>query len=93
MKIVINKCYGNFRVSKKAYKRYKELNNNVPFKENASVNFRIDPILIQIVEEMGEEASGQYSNLKVVEIPDDVDWEIKDYDGVEWIAEKHRTWR
>ena len=32
------------------------------------------------------------ANLKMVEIPDDVEWEIADYDGKEWVAEKHRTW-
>ncbi len=25
-------------------------------------------------------------------IPDDVKWQIEEYDGLEWIAEKHRTW-
>jgi hypothetical protein len=29
----------------------------------------------------------------VVEIPDGVEWEIAEYDGLEWVAEKHRTWR
>jgi hypothetical protein len=28
----------------------------------------------------------------VIEIPDDVEWIIVDYDGMEHIAEKHRTW-
>ena len=28
-----------------------------------------------------------------VEIPDDVEWQIEEYDGSEWIAEKHRIWR
>jgi hypothetical protein len=54
---------------------------------------RNDPVLIQVVEELGERASGRYANLKIVEIPDDVDWEIMEYDGSEWIAERHRTWR
>lgn len=53
---------------------------------------RDDPKLIQVVEELGDEASGECSHLKIVEIPDDVEWEIKEYDGAEWIAEKHRTW-
>jgi hypothetical protein len=44
------------------------------------------------VEELGEAANGSYARLKVVEIPDDVEWTIKEYDGDEWIAEKHRTW-
>ena len=30
--------------------------------------------------------------LKVVEIPDGVDWEIEEYDGEEWVSEKHRVW-
>ncbi len=33
-----------------------------------------------------------FAKLKVVEIPDDVDWEVENYDGIEWIAEKHRIW-
>lgn len=53
---------------------------------------RDDPILVEVVEELGEEASGTFANLSVVEIPDDIDWEIDDYDGVETIHEKHRTW-
>lgn len=53
---------------------------------------RNDPALIQLVEELGERANGDYANLKVVEIPADVDWEIDEYDGKEWVAEKHRTW-
>lgn len=53
---------------------------------------RNDPLLVEIVEELGENASGPYASLKVVEIPDDVEWEISEYDGREHIAEKHRTW-
>ena len=53
---------------------------------------RNDPLLIQVVEEMGEKANDRYSELKIVEIPDDVEWQIDEYDGAEWIAEKHRTW-
>lgn len=53
---------------------------------------RDDPILVQVVEELALDADGRYACLKVVEIPDDVDWEINEYDGNEWIAEKHRTW-
>jgi hypothetical protein len=54
---------------------------------------RDDPFLIQLVEELGEEANGKYSSLKVIEIPENVDWEIMEYDGLEWVAERHRTWR
>jgi hypothetical protein len=54
---------------------------------------RNDPVLVEIVERLGSEANGRYSDLKIVEIPDDVDWDIMEYDGMEHIAEKHRTWR
>jgi hypothetical protein len=53
---------------------------------------RNDSILVQVVEELGEEVNTQYSRLKVVEIPDDVKWQIDEYDGSEWVAEVHRTW-
>ena len=43
--------------------------------------------------ELGELANGPNAELKVVEIPDGIDWTIEEYDGVEWIAEVHRTWR
>lgn len=53
---------------------------------------RDDPTLVQVVEEMGEKANGECAKLKVVEIPDGVEWEIDDYDGMESVAEVHRTW-
>jgi len=28
----------------------------------------------------------------VIEIPEGVDFEILDYDGWEWVAERHRRW-
>ena len=53
---------------------------------------RTDEDLVSVIEELGNEASGQYGSVKVIEIPDDVDWEIDDYDGIETIHEKHRSW-
>lgn len=53
---------------------------------------RNDPLLIQVIEEMGEEANGKYANLVICEIPDDVKWEIDEYDGQESIHEVHRSW-
>jgi len=50
------------------------------------------PVLVQIVEEMGELANGRCAQLAVVEIPDGVEYEIKEYDGNEYVAEVHRTW-
>jgi len=53
---------------------------------------RDDPTLVQVVKELKKKASGVCATLKVVSIPDDVKWEIEEYDGLEWIAEVHRTW-
>lgn len=48
--------------------------------------------LVQVVEELGERANGAYSELEIVEIPDGVQWEIDDYDGMERVDEVHRSW-
>ena len=53
---------------------------------------RDDPVLVDIVREMGEAADGDFASLRVVELPADVDWIIEEYDGREWVAERHRTW-
>jgi hypothetical protein len=54
---------------------------------------RDDPVLLETVEELGlKEAADSYSSLKIVDIPHDVEWTLQDYDGNEWIAEKHRIW-
>jgi hypothetical protein len=53
---------------------------------------RDDPALVQTVEEMGAGASGRFGTLKIVEIPDGVEYSIEKYDGLEHIAEAHRTW-
>lgn len=54
---------------------------------------RTDDDLIAAVWQFGE-AAGQppICKLKIVEIPDDVEWYIAEYDGNEWIAENHRVW-
>ena len=54
---------------------------------------REDPCLIQTVLNLEERSYGQHAILKVVEIPEDVQYWIHEYDGLEHIAEIHRTWR
>ena len=54
---------------------------------------RDDPHLVAVVEELGSEAaSDRCAELKVVSIPEDVDWEIDEYDGLERVEERHRSW-
>ena len=92
-KIVINAAYGGFGLSDLAMRRYAEM------KKIEDVNTihvydidRADPDLVQVVEELGEESYDRYADLKIVEIPEDVDWYIHEYDGLEHVAERHRTW-
>ena len=53
---------------------------------------RTDRDLIKVVEELGEDANTTCSTLRIIEIPDDIDWIIEEYDGMEWVAERHKTW-
>jgi hypothetical protein len=93
MKIVINKSFGGFSLSDKAVELYFEKKG-----EEASPDFsnyymnRTDTVLVDVVETLGAEADGQYAELAVVEIPDGISYVIDEYDGMEHIAERHRTW-
>ena len=53
---------------------------------------RDNPDLVKVVEVLGDRANGCSAELKVVEIPDNMEWEIKEHDGDEHVAEKHRKW-
>lgn len=53
---------------------------------------RDDPILVQVVREFKKKASGRFGALKIVKIPADAKWTLEEYDGMEHIAEVHRTW-
>ena len=92
MKIVINSEYGGFGLSDEAMTEYKN-RAGIVFDDFWIWEIPRDcPHLVAMVEEGGTDIGARYSYLKVVEIPDGVDWQIEEYDGKEWIAEKHRTW-
>lgn len=88
-KIVINLCFGGFSLSDLAEKRYAELSGTTLYYWQIP---RDCPYLVQVAEELGKEANGRYAELRVVEIPSDVSWHICEYDGLEHVAENHRTW-
>ena len=102
MKVAVNRCYGGFSLSYNAYVRLRELIPELedPGKKEKSgwdchylpYEFsRSNPLLIQVIEELGEkESGGTFAEIKIVEIPDDVDFIIWGCGGKEWITE--RTW-
>lgn len=88
MKVVINCCYGGFSLSEKAMELYKQLSGNDCYEI-----YRDDPNLVEVVEILGSEADGTHAQLKIVDIPDGINYTIEEYDGIEHVAEVHRTWR
>lgn len=136
-KVILNKCYGGFGVSKLGYELYakkkglqlfcyefdtnalknhiykyakndclfthyftKDFGNNVQISNENYEKYslylreehREDPILIEVIEELGDKANGRFANLKVVEIPDDLNYVIDDYDGIETLHQDVETW-
>lgn len=88
MKIVINCKFGGFHLTDEMME-YIGYVKTSEWDEGFGVR-RTNPKLIEFLETT---PSSKHGSLKVVEIPDDVEWVIEDYDGLECVAEKHRTWR
>ena len=103
MKIVINDDFGGFGLSKMAIESYASRKGLSLGKWNQTYGYfddfmdrdipRNDKDLVEIVESLGNLANGFCASLRIVEIPDGVEWHISEYDGIEHIAENHRTWR
>jgi len=92
MKVVINGCFGGFGLSDAALDEYKS-RSDITDPDFYYYDIPRDcPVLVAMVEEQGTAINGAFSDLKVVEIPDGINWYIEDYDGREHIAERHRTW-
>ena len=53
---------------------------------------RDNKILVKVVKELKEEANGNCAELKIVKIPANIEYEIDNYDGMESIHEKHKSW-
>ena len=74
------------------YKTANERADKISIETGRGIN-REDPLLIQVIKELKKEANWRCAKLKIVKIPDDVEYIIEEYDGLEHIAEKHRTWK
>lgn len=101
MEVVINKCYGGYGLSTKALQLYLEKQNipyvmergyvivNDDYFTDFSIHDRHDPVLVEIVKELGQESWGQAAALEIVTIPDNCKYLINVYDGLEDIRD---TW-
>ena len=82
MKIVLNKEYGGFSLSKKACVL---LNCGTYDYTDDVLEKRADSKLIEVVEKLGDDANNKpFARLVIVEVPDDfTDYGFDSYDGVE----------
>ena len=101
MKVAINKCFGGFSVSKEVYKElgikwdgYGYIgNDDLGIKGDNYNTYRSYPRFIEALEKVGKDkCSGSLAKVVIVEILDEIEFEIDDYDGQESIHEKHRSW-
>ena len=94
MKVVINVRCGGFSLSDTAVRRLEELSGQVNTWIYLMSLSRSDNNLVQVVEELGvRAASGDYAALKIVEIPDNIQWYVDmGDDGREEIHEVHQRW-
>lgn len=83
-KVVINTRNGGFGLSNEGIQLYKKLNNGVC--ENRSL-CRHDPLLIKVVEDLGEVSYGKYAGLTIIRIPSVFRdcYRINEYEGEESI--------
>lgn len=54
--------------------------------------WRADPRLIEVIEKLGDKANGVHAEIRIAEVPDDIEWEFDEYDGIETVREKGRSW-
>ena len=84
-KVVYNATYGGFFLSEKAFARYAEITGkHLSFGESRALP-RHDPALIQVVEELGDDANGACAALLIGEVPAGTKYRIAEYDGLEGI--------
>jgi len=89
MKVVINKRCGGYSLSKEGVEFLGLEWDGYGYCPKVD---RHDPKLVECVETLGDKANGKLARLVVIEIPDDVNYTIGNYDGVETVEEVHRSW-
>lgn len=103
-KIVYNACYGGFGLSDEAVAMYLQLKGYKFTREKGrwGDDFTVegwddfyyrdierdDPILVQVVEKLGDKANGSCAKLRIEYVPKGTLYRITEYDGYESIETK-----
>ncbi len=74
------------------YHKFKGTRGAERYWDNWTSQTRTHPLLLRVVEELGDAANGPYAKLKIVDVPDGVEWHLDYYDGIESVEEVHRSW-
>ena len=97
MKVVLSKSLGSMPLTETARQRLarrKEITCDQllgSFKWFEK-EFRTDLDLVVVVEELGKLASDSRAELRIVEVPDGIEWELFLIDGMEAVVEMGRSW-
>ena len=86
MKVVINVCSEGFPLSTEA----KLMLGNSEISDHEVK--RHDPALIKAVETLGDRSWGNCSEFNIIEIPDNINYSVYEYDGLEFIVEDGHAW-
>jgi len=94
MKVVYNACHGGFGLSDLALQLLSERKGEYIhcYYDFMDKTPRHDADLVAVVEQLGNLASDSSSSLKIKEIPDGVEYEIDEYDGVEEVLPPRMKW-
>lgn len=94
VEIMFNTCYGGFSFSKAAMDEWHKL---CPGKDTVRCwNIdRHDPVMVQIVKEMGARANGSFSKIELKKIPLEYlhHYEIGEYDGLEAVVINYNAYK
>jgi hypothetical protein len=83
MKVIVSD--GLFHFSREAKTLYEKLSGM----EMASIwdgYFRDDPVMVNVVEELGMDANGPWSHLGLINVPDGYCWHIEEIEGTEYVV-------
>ena len=106
MKVAINTINRGIELSDLAIKRLIELGHPKAFlnmvdepcfDDDCELADRTDKLLLQVIDELGNNVNGGHCKIKIVEVPDDVECEISSSDDMsidahEFVEEVHRWW-